>query len=774
MKYSVSMIESIEIINWKAHGHTRLSFARGPNILIGHMGAGKSSVMDAISFGLFGTFPGRQNRRVDAENIIRNGSEGNKNAKIRLSFGVDNAEYVVEREITAGGQAKATLQKNGIYMQSQPQRVTEEVEKALGMDYDLFSRAVYSEQNRLDYFLELKASDRKKQIDNLLGLDRFAAAQENNTSLVNRVKEKAEDGEKAVRGFEIEKQKEELALLEEKERSETERLELITKELEGLKAKRKDAEERLEGMKAEYGRKNTAEKKLAELKIRVDILSREILEIESKNPGNVEELELALSVEEKESRHLKAMLDSYTVSARNAQTRMGKLEHEAAVIERDAAKKKKDEEELGLHDKTTITGKLEGLKKEIDRIEEEIAHNAAVRKESEKWIRELQEERGKCPVCERDLDERMRAELLKAKSDALGMSTVNIEKLMSSKKKMREEAERLESTRERIAVIENSLKAYADIDARRDVNAKELAETKKEVEIQAANLESASEKAKISNEKIASIKSAREFAVKRNRHMQERRDGEKAMVELKALIEGLRVGEAEIEELQKSVTVMSSEAAGRASEARSLASTISEKKLGIAGKRKEIKRISDMQNEIEYEKFVVGNLVKFGNSLLETQTLLRRKLIDSVNKEMGDLWPELYPYGDYTGIELVGSESDYTLKLCVQRNEREIWESVDAVASGGERNIACLAMRIAFAKVLAPNLRWLILDEPTHNIDSQGINKFIEVFNEKLPKMVEQVFIITHEEQMKQVSGGRVFVLGRDKAKNEETQVSEA
>ena len=768
------MIESIEIINWKAHGHTKLSFARGPNILIGHMGAGKSSVMDAISFGLFGTFPGRQNRRIDAENIIRNSNEGNMNAKVKLSFGVGNAEYVVEREITTGGQAKATLQKNGTYLQSQPQRVTEEVEKVLDMDYDLFSRAVYSEQNRLDYFLELKASDRKKQIDNLLGLARFAAAQENNTSLVNRIREKTEDGEKAVRGFEMEKQKEELALLEEKERAETERLESIAKELEGLKAKNKAAEERLERMKEDNSKKNIAERKLAELQSRVDILSREILEIEFKNPGNVEKLSLALSVEEKEAVHLKAMLDSYTVSAREAQTKLGKLEHEAAVIAKDTAKKKKDEEELRLYDKSKIIAELEGLKKKIGIIEEEIAHNTAIKKDSEKWIRELQKERGKCPVCERDLDERMRAELLKTKNDIFRSSSEGVENLMSSKKKMQEEAGKLEFKRERIVVVENNLKTYADIDERRSTNAEELAKTKAEAEIQAVNVESVGEKAKKTNEKILSMKSAKELAVKRDRYMQEKSNGEKAIVEQKALIGELHVDEAEIEGLQKSVTIMSSETARRESEAKSLANTISEKKSGIASKRKEIRRISDMQNEIEYKKFAIGNLIKFGNSLLETQALLRRKLIDSVNKEMGDLWPELYPYGDYIGIELVGSESDYTLKLCVQRNDNEIWESVDAVASGGERNIACLAMRIAFAKVLAPNLRWLILDEPTHNIDSRGINKFIEVFNEKLPKMVEQVFIITHEEQMKQISGGRVFVLGRDKARNEETHVLEA
>ena len=44
-------------------------------------------------------------------------------------------------------------------------------------------------------------------------------------------------------------------------------------------------------------------------------------------------------------------------------------------------------------------------------------------------------------------------------------------------------------------------------------------------------------------------------------------------------------------------------------------------------------------------------------------------------------------------------------------------------------------MRMSFAMAIVPNLKWLIFDEPTHNIDRIGIGKLVDVSNEKLPKL---------------------------------------
>ena len=56
------MIKKVELENWKSHHETSLEFEEGVNALIGTMGSGKSSVLEAIVFGLFGTLPSIKSR----------------------------------------------------------------------------------------------------------------------------------------------------------------------------------------------------------------------------------------------------------------------------------------------------------------------------------------------------------------------------------------------------------------------------------------------------------------------------------------------------------------------------------------------------------------------------------------------------------------------------------------------------------------------------------------------------------------------------------------
>ncbi len=75
------------------------------------------------------------------------------------------------------------------------------------------------------------------------------------------------------------------------------------------------------------------------------------------------------------------------------------------------------------------------------------------------------------------------------------------------------------------------------------------------------------------------------------------------------------------------------------------------------------------------------------------------------------------------------------------------------------------------AMVIVPNLKWLILDEPTHNLDEQGIARMIEVFSNSLPGIVEQIFVITHDDALKQVHNARIYEFDRDKSANAATTV---
>lgn len=85
------------------------------------------------------------------------------------------------------------------------------------------------------------------------------------------------------------------------------------------------------------------------------------------------------------------------------------------------------------------------------------------------------------------------------------------------------------------------------------------------------------------------------------------------------------------------------------------------------------------------------------------------------------------------------------------------------IASGGERSIAALALRIAFALVLAPQLRWLVLDEPTHNLDMKAVEDLALTLRDKIGEFVDQVFLITHDENLENAVTGSLYKLERKK-----------
>ena len=129
---------------------------------------------------------------------------------------------------------------------------------------------------------------------------------------------------------------------------------------------------------------------------------------------------------------------------------------------------------------------------------------------------------------------------------------------------------------------------------------------------------------------------------------------------------------------------------------------------------------------------------------------------------MQSVWEDLYPYKDIYGVRLGIEEGDYILQL----QDRTGWIPADGVVSGGERTIACLALRIAFALVLAPQLRWIVLDEPTHNLDGRAVEDLGNVLRDKVTNLVDQVFLITHDPSLETAVSGYLYKIERDKEKD--------
>ena len=139
---------------------------------------------------------------------------------------------------------------------------------------------------------------------------------------------------------------------------------------------------------------------------------------------------------------------------------------------------------------------------------------------------------------------------------------------------------------------------------------------------------------------------------------------------------------------------------------------------------------------------------------------------------MASAWQKLYPYGDYSALRLAPTADDYELEL---QTESGNWIGIEN-ASGGEKSIAALSLRIAFARVLAPSLDWLVLDEPTHNLDEAGIGALSAALSRGAmgAASFSQVFVITHEDSLREAAEGALYVFERSKSGGGEPTVTDA
>lgn len=173
---------------------------------------------------------------------------------------------------------------------------------------------------------------------------------------------------------------------------------------------------------------------------------------------------------------------------------------------------------------------------------------------------------------------------------------------------------------------------------------------------------------------------------------------------------------------------------------------------------REIAQLESVEKEITHLIKLEEELTIYKNALLETQLALRANLMEAINLAMNEIWHIFYPYKNYKALRLNVTDKDYSFEIFDSE-----WRVLESIASGGERACAALTLRVALATVLTPNLSWLILDEPTHNLDKEAVDLLSQTLQFKVPNVIQQTFVITHEEGLMGSEFASNYRLARDK-----------
>ncbi|WP_457600386.1 AAA family ATPase [Hydrogenivirga sp.] len=213
-------------------------------IIQGKTGAGKTSIVDAITYALYGKVPRYGRSRSTTSMVL---SKGSNRLRVVLEFSVAGKRYKIERFYREKPREDIVrAYEEGRRLDLKKSEVEKWVEEITGLDYNTFTKVILLPQGEFDRFLKpSEPKERRKILINLLNLEVFEKVKERATNTC-----RALEGELNALRAELESVAElsEADIEElEKQREELEReAEELRKDIDELEGRLRRAEEREE------------------------------------------------------------------------------------------------------------------------------------------------------------------------------------------------------------------------------------------------------------------------------------------------------------------------------------------------------------------------------------------------------------------------------------------------------------------------------------------------------------------------------------------------
>ena len=750
------MINAIQLKNWKSHKESSYEFQPGTNVLVGNMGSGKSSILQAISFALFGTFSELKKRDLKMSDIITRTAE-QKISEINLSItSPQNKLFEIKRKIDA----KKTIYEGAVRDKEgkliagpQTTQINEFVKKEFGVDDEVFLRTVYAMQNDIDMIIKLQPKDRKKRIDELMGLNKFEIARNNCITLRNRTMRAKQDAESFLGSIGLEH-------LSKKITDTTNNVEALKSKQLGLQSElsQKKLEKDTSRIKVlEFREKLSESNKLEERKRNI---LRQLSELDEKLKDK--QIERSKHEVEKEIQEIKnkiktIQLEKTKFSDQNnkSQLQVMSADKKLALAEnniKDIEEKLKIilelKIELSKQNITNLASEISELKKELDKQKDAKQANAAQLNEHRKHLGQLLLAESSCPVCNTLLNEENKEKIISERKQEIShilFKNIELSEIITKIEKRYDELHQI-SEKNRYALEELEKEDKLSYDQTKLKS--EIAENQKILEENKAILAYSKSKTSEIDKQVEELNTNLSI-LNDTKYLHDLKDQHsRASAELELVDDELKhkkVSREIVDNYEKLFEQLLKQVQELETTLSNFEDLLSEKVKQLSELESQQKKANEFKQKIINLEEKAGFLDKFRSALEATQLALRDELILAVNEVMSSVWIEIYPYEKWSGVRLSSTGHDYNLQLKEAEGD---WVSVNGFASGGERMLASLAVRIAFARVLAPSLSLLILDEPTHNLDEKAITTFIDVVQNKVSDFLDQIFIVTHEEKL--------------------------
>ena len=163
-------LNSVVLANFRQHAETRIEFDTGLTGIIGPNGSGKTTILEAIAWAIYGNAAARGTR--DSIRYTRAGPRAS--VRVELDFDLGGHRYRVVRGLT---NAELYLDGSASPIANSISGVSELLTRRLGMTRDEFFNTYFTGQKELSVMAAMKPAERAQFLSHVLGYERLRAAQ---------------------------------------------------------------------------------------------------------------------------------------------------------------------------------------------------------------------------------------------------------------------------------------------------------------------------------------------------------------------------------------------------------------------------------------------------------------------------------------------------------------------------------------------------------------------------------------------------------------------
>ena len=281
------LLKKLQLKNIRSYKESEVIFPEGSTVLAGDIGSGKTSVLLAIEFALFGLQPGQK-----GTSLLRNGED---EGFVRLEFEIDSRNVIVERGLKRGKsvtQSYALIEIDGEKKDLSVKQLKNNIITLLQYPKEfetktnlLYKFTVYTPQEQMKQIILEAPETRLDLLRHIFGIDKYKRIRENVSTLTIKLRENIRDYEGQTKTLEdtkkkLEEKKNNLLILDEK-------IKILRNELKVKLEEEKNAHQDLQEVEEKIKEKERFEKEIEKTQIML-IGKKEFISSIEKEKTNLE------------------------------------------------------------------------------------------------------------------------------------------------------------------------------------------------------------------------------------------------------------------------------------------------------------------------------------------------------------------------------------------------------------------------------------------------------------------------------------------------------